>query len=56
MPEQLKEGSRGRQSLYFSFCTLYQEIMGLSQTDSVTSFCEFHTKEQITDKRQGGEE
>lgn len=39
--------------LHFSFCTLHREIIGLSKTDSVTSFCEFHTKEQITERARG---
>lgn len=46
VPERLKEG---RGSLSFSFCTLHREVMGLSRADSGTSFCEFHTKEQIMD-------
>lgn len=46
VPEQVKEGEG---SLCFSFHSLHREIMGLSQADSVTSFCEFHTKGRIMD-------
>lgn len=42
-------GREGEGSLCFSFHSLHWEIMGLSQADSVTSFCEFHTKGRIMD-------
>lgn len=53
MPEQLKERVG---DLRFSFCNLHREVIGLSRSDSGTSFCEFHTKEQIMDTGQEGEE
>lgn len=40
----------------FSFCTLHREVIGLSQADSGTWFCKFHTKEQIMDTGRDGEE
>lgn len=52
-----KGGRKGRGgSPSFSFCTLHREVIGLSRADSGTSFCEFHTKEQIMDAGREGEQ
>lgn len=50
-----KRGQEGW-SRSFSFCTLHQGVRGLKQAESGTWFCEFHTKEQIEDTGQGGED
>lgn len=41
-------GGGGGGSCY-SFYTLHRQIIGFSRADSVTSFCDFHTKEQKSD-------
>lgn len=52
--QRREEGEGGSPS--FSFCTLHREVIGLSRADSGTSFCEFHTKEQIMDAGREGEQ
>ena len=52
--QRREEGRGGGPS--FSFCTLHREVIGLSRADSGTSFCEFHTKEQIMDTGREGEQ
>lgn len=56
VPEQPKEGGGEGGGPSFSFCTLHREVIGLSRADSGTSFCEFHTKEQIMDTGREGEQ
>lgn len=55
VPEQPKEGAKwsGADCVLLVLHPSLTSMIGSNQADSVTSFCEFHTKEQIMDMANG---